>query len=155
MRHRAPAVALVAIAVALAACSSSGSGKSAAPREPATAAVPPARPAGTHSTDPFCAALSSYSDKYGQVTSGATDPQQLRAAMQDGASAIAQADQAAPDAIRPDVDVLNTAFQQLLAVLEATNFDITKVSLAQVEQFETTQFTSAGAHVDAYVREHC
>jgi hypothetical protein len=75
--------------------------------------------------------------------------------MQDASTAIGDADRTAPPEIKGDVDTLNQAFQQLLGILQATNFDLSKVSLAQVQQFQTPEFTTAGQNVDAYVRDHC
>lgn len=144
---------ILVVASVLTACSSGTKSGSAPPATTAAVAQTPAVTRGTD--DPFCIALNAYNQKYGQVNTGATDPDQLRAAMQAGAAAITDADRTAPAEIKGDVDVLDRAFQQLLSILEASNFDLTKVSLAQVQQFSTPEFTTAGQNVNAYVRDHC
>lgn len=146
------AAPVLAVAVLLTACSS---GKKSGSAAPATTAAPAPAVTTRGTNDPFCNSLNAYNEKYGRVNTGVAQPDQLRAAMQDAASAIGEADRTAPDEIRSDVDVLNRAFQQLLGILQATNFDLSKVSLAQVQQFQTPEFTTAGQNVDAYVRDHC
>ena len=151
VRLAAPVMA-VAVALVLTGCSSGKKSGSAAPGSTASPA-PSVTTRGTN--DPFCSALNAYNAKYSQVNAGLTQPDQLRGAMQDAATAIGQADSTAPAEIKSDVDTLNRAFQQLLGILQATNYDLSKVTLAQVQQFQTPEFTTAGQNVDAYIRDHC
>src|SRR5205085_537824 len=106
----------------LTACSSGKKSESGTAATTAAGAPSP-NATGRASSDPFCLSLNAYQDKYGRVNTGVADPQQLRVAMQDAGTAIADADKNAPASIKTDVDILNQAFQQLLAILQATNFD--------------------------------
>ena len=148
------AVSLFVLALALTACSSGHKSESGAPATTAAGAPAPTT-AGHGSNDPFCVSLNAYQDKYGRVNTGLADPQQLKAAMQDAGTAIADADKNAPTSIKNDVDILNKAFQQLLVVLQASNYDLSKVSLAQVQQFQTPEFTTASQRINAYIGENC
>jgi hypothetical protein len=146
------AVSVVAVALVLTACSS---GKKTGSAAPATTAVAGPTPTTRGTNDPFCNSLNAYNDKYSKVNSGLAQPDQLRAAMQDASTAIGDADRTAPSEIKADVDTLNQAFQQLLGILQATNYDLSKVTLAQLQQFQTPQFTQAGQNVNTYIRDHC
>jgi len=145
---------VLGLALALTACSSGKKSESGAPSTRATGSPSPSA-AGRGSTDPFCTSLTAYQDKYGGVNTGLSDPQQFKAAMQDAATAIGDADKNAPASIKSDVDVLNKAFQHLLTILQASNFDLSKVSLAQIQPFQTPEFLAASQNVNTYVREHC
>lgn len=144
----------VAGVLALTSCSSGTKSSSGAPTTGSFVTLPPTT-AGRASNDPFCNSLNTYTERFQRFEVGATDPQGLKTLMHDASSAIADAQSKAPDEIRSDVAVLSRGFQQFVTILEQANYDFSKLTLAQVQQLQTPEFTAAGQRVDTYLREHC
>lgn len=149
MRRLFPAA--VVAAVLLAACSGGGDDDSAAPST--TAVAPTTAP--SSSGNPFCDFVKNFSDRFGRVDLGLSDPARFRTVMQDASNAIRDAQGSAPAEIRADVGTLNTYFQRFMGVLQQANFDLTKVPPNSIEQLQSPEFTAAGTRVDTYVRENC
>ena len=142
----------MAFALVFAGCSSE---KKSSSGTTATTAAGAATTVAVRSGDPVCDSLRSYNDRFRRVNLGLSNPQELRAAMQEAGAAIADAQGRAPDAIKSDLAVLRGAFQQLVSTLEQADYDLSKLSLTQVQQLQTPEVTAAGRNVDTYLREHC
>ncbi len=152
-RSRLAALALAA-AVVLVGCSSKA--PSSAPATTRSFVTLPPTTAGSRaSDDPFCSSLSTYNERFQRMDLGANDPQKLKSAMQEASAAISDAQGKAPEEIRSDVAVLSRGFQQFVTILEQANYDFTKLTLAQVQQLQTPEFTAAGQRVDTYLHDHC
>lgn len=136
-------------------CSSGTKSSSNSPATTGSFVTLPPTTAGSASRDPFCNSLNTYNDRFKSADLGLTEPQKLRGVMQEASAAIADAEGKAPEAIRPDVAVLSRGFQQFVSILEQANYDLTKLTVAQVQQLQTPEFTAAGERVDTYLREHC
>ncbi|MFP5319070.1 MAG: hypothetical protein ACLGI2_12355 [Acidimicrobiia bacterium] len=149
---RRPLLAAVLAGVLLTACSGGDDGDDSA--APSTTEVP-APTTSPRTGDPFCDFVSDFSDRFGRVDLGLTDPARFRTVMTDAGNAIRDAQGTAPEAIRADVGTLNTYFQRFLNVLQQANFDLTKVPPASIEQLQAPEFTAAGNRLDAYARENC
>jgi hypothetical protein len=152
MRRSRLAALTIAFALVFGACSSEKKSSSDAT---ATTAAGAATSAPRGAGDPVCDSLRSYNERFGRVNLGLSNPEQLRAAMQDAGRAIADAQGRAPDAIKADLAVLTRAFQQLLASLEQADYDLSKLSLAQVQQLQTPEVTAASENVNTYLRDRC
>ena len=67
---------------------------------------------------------------------------------------------AAPSAIKPDVDTINQAAQQLLAVVKSNGFDvvamISKPEFAALSKtFSSSQYQAAQGHFQDYIDTNC
>src|SRR5205085_7077894 len=99
--------------------------------------------------------VKSYNERFGKVNLGLSDPAQLKATMLDAAASIQQAQTVAPSPIRSDVGLLSQSFQSLVDILQQANFDVTKVSLASIQQLQSSDFVAASQRLDAYTRQNC
>src|SRR5438105_2661318 len=107
MRRIAMAAICMTLVVAAGACSQ---GKKSWSGPTTTAARPATTVARAAGANPFCDFVGTFNDRFGRVNLGLTDPQQLKAVLQDATAAIAGAQAIAPPAIKADVVVLNDAF---------------------------------------------
>lgn len=151
----------LAVAV-LVACSSGGSKNGASDTTPPTTAAPAGpsstvRPVDTSFTGQnsaqFCALAKTYAANQASVAGGAAP--QLKAAAQDARTAITQAVTLAPAEIKPDVQVVATAFSSVVAELEKVNYDTTKLTPAAFAPLSTKEFQAAATRFTAYGRAVC
>src|SRR5947209_4916408 len=104
--------------MALAGCSKGTSTKST--QATTTFPVPTVTTLAIHNTnDPFCKFLASYNDRFGKVSPNLSDPQQLKATLQDAGAAIKDAANTAPPAVKADVATMSDGFQKFLAILQS------------------------------------
>ena len=144
-------LAAAVVAVALAACTG-GNGNDGGR---ATATTAPATTAPSGPGDTFCDFLGSFNDRFGRIDLGLTEPARFRAAMEEAATSIRDAQASAPDAIRADVATLNTYFQRFLSALQQANFDFTRLPPGSLQQLQAPEFAAASARLDAYARDNC
>lgn len=114
-----------------------------------------ARAGAAPGTDGFCDFVRGFTDRFGRIDLGLADPQRFRTVMEDAASAIAGAQNDAPEAIRADVATLNTYFQRFVESLRQVNYDLTRLRQGTVEQLQAPEFTAASARLDEYQRTRC
>ena len=158
------ALAACGVALVLLTGCSRGGGKDTA-SSPTTTAAPAAtgpsttvRPVDTSFTGQnsaqFCTLAKTYNDRFSNVNAAAT-PAQLRTVTQEGRTAINQAVTAAPAEIKPDVQVIATAFTALFTELEKVNFDVSKVSPAALGSLQAPEFQASTTRFQAYLRSVC
>jgi len=102
----------------------------------------------------FCDLARTYSERFSSVGSSPT-PAQLRTVTREGQTAIAQAVNAAPAEIKPDVQVLANTFGNLLSELEKVNFEITRLPPAALQGLQAPDFTQSTTRFQAYIRTVC
>ena len=101
----------------------------------------------------FCTLSKTYNDRFASVSSGS--PAQLRAAAQEGRTAITQAASTAPAEIRADVQVIANVFTALITELERVDFDIAKVSPASLAPLQAPDFQTSTIRFQAYLQSVC
>ena len=104
---------------------------------------------------PFCEFALTFNGRYAQISPSLADPQQLRAAFEQAAKAIDDAEQIAPAEVRPDVRVLATQFRDLVVILQQANYDFSKVPQASIQRLQSPEVQAAGQRLDAYVKQNC
>lgn len=109
----------------------------------------------TTNSNPYCQFLTTFNDQFGKINTGLTDPTQFKMVMQQAAASVQQAQATAPADIKADLKTIGDAFQQLLGVFAAANYDITKVSLNSLQQLSSPSLVGAANRVDAYTKSHC
>lgn len=111
----------------------------------------------TLSDDPYCQVLQRLNERYGRIDPGLADPPRFRAAMQDAIASAQEAQANAPPELKGDLATMTATMQQLLALFEQVNFDLTK--LPEQPQFEqlmsNPEFLAAGQRVQAYTQQNC
>ncbi len=143
---------------------SSGGGKDTASSTPTTAAPAATGPSTTvrpvdtsftgQNSAQFCTLAKTYNERFSNVNA-ASSPAQLRTAAQEGRTAINQAASAAPAEIKPDVQVIATAFTALFTELEKANFDVSKMSPAALSSLQAPEFQASTTRFQAYLRTVC
>ena len=152
-------VGAVVVAVALASAGCSGAGD-----DPGRADPPPAAPAPVPGTgapsfsgagsDPFCAQIRGFGDRFGQLLVS-REPDAARAFFTSAQEAVSSLAELAPAEIRADMTVLVGAFQRLLDDLRAADFDVARLPPAANATFEAPEVRTAGTRLDAYKRQVC
>ena len=102
----------------------------------------------------FCNLARTYNDRFTKIDARAT-PAQLRTAAREGQAAIAQAVNAAPAEIKPDVQVISTAFGSVLDELEKVNFDASKLTLTAFAKLQAPEFATSTQRFQAYAANVC
>jgi hypothetical protein len=67
----------------------------------------------------------------------------------------AQLKQAAPSAIKPDLDVIFQALDGVFAALASNNYDITKLDPSVLAPFDSANFKAAVTRIDQYAKTAC
>ncbi|HVM13166.1 MAG TPA: hypothetical protein VM287_02415, partial [Egibacteraceae bacterium] len=146
-------LAICGLAAALLSCSSGDDKKKEV--SPTTAGGPTTvRPVDTSFTGQnsaeFCALAKTYRDRSNNVRPGSS-PAELRAAAEDGRSAINDVLSAAPEEIKPDVEGVAAALGAVVTELEKVGFDTTKAPPAAFAPLQDPEFQTAAARFQAYV----
>lgn len=152
-RARFTAAVIAALCLLGASCSDGDDEPSATPTT-ASGAATTAR-AGRGGSDAFCTFVRDFTSRFGRVDISLSDPQRFRTTMEDAATAISNAQNDAPEAVRADVGTLNTYFQRFVASLRQVNFDLTRLRPAALEELQAPEFTSASNRLNEYAQQNC
>jgi hypothetical protein len=150
--RRLPALAAAAVlALGLGACGKSGEKSEATTTMPTTTTTTLAAGPGGQ----FCDLVRSYNSRIQELASSLADPESLRKVLQDAEPVIEQAETLAPPEVAGDVKLLAASSRQLLAALQAVNFDVTKLAPAEIEKVQTPEVRAAQGRLQAYTRDVC
>jgi hypothetical protein len=166
MRARTSVLMLALLTIAAAACGSSsnkGAGSSSSTTVgSANGSTITSSPSGPTTSTSFTGSSGSSFCDYGRRaqaafsgSAAARTPQQLRTLYANLGPILDHAHSLAPDAIRPDFDIYVTGYRQLVKVIAAANYDVTKVSRTAVQAVETPQVTAASQHIAQYFQQVC
>ena len=121
---------------------------------PTTTALPTNTSFTGQNSAQFCNLARTYNERFSKVSANPT-PAELRTVTREGQTAITQAVNAAPAEIKPDVQVIATAFNGLLAEMEKVNFDVTRLPPTAFTPLSSPEFTQATTRFNSYVRTVC
>ena len=102
----------------------------------------------------FCTLAKTYNERFAGVDANAT-PAQLRTVAQEGRTAIDQTVTAAPAEIKPDVQVVASAFGALFTELERVGFDVSRLSPSAFAALQTPEFQASTTRFQAYLPNVC
>ncbi len=152
--RRAPALfvsAALAATVLLSSCTGDDDEASSA-----TSTTTEAQPATTLADDPYCQTLQRFNQRYGQINPSMADPARFKTAMEDAVASAKEAEANAPQAIKADLATLNAGLQDLFALFQSANFDVTKLNVNDLDQLQASpQLEEASLRVEAYTRDNC
>jgi hypothetical protein len=98
--------------------------------------------------------LEASTDKFSDISD---DPADMKSVVELITAGIKKAEEVAPAEIKPAISTLSDGFQQLKALFEKNDYDLTKI--AADPEFETISndqtFTDASNAVDAYNEKEC
>lgn len=128
----------------------------------ASGAAVPAPVAATTSTinhvggDDFCRQVTDAIKSESSVaSSGGSTPDVIRQQYEAGKSTGQAALLVAPADIKPDLQLLVDASNQLGGALAKVNYDVTKLPASATATFSTPKVQAASTHVLVYVQQHC
>lgn len=148
----------LAAVLSLTACGGGSSDKkTAATTTPTTAAVtvpPTTIPHGNdQAATPFCKTITPYIQNSDNLIAAAGDPVKLKSLSTDASTAITQAKDSAPAAIKSDVTTVATTFSQVLAGLQKSNFVIGNTP--EISKLQDPGFQASFTKVSDYATAHC
>ena len=143
----APALCVVA-ALTLVACGGGGSDEAATTTVPATTTT--TLPGGE-----FCEIARSYYEKVLSLGSSLGDPQRLRDLLRETGPVIDRVEATAPPEIASDVRLAAATSRQLLAELEAVDFDYSRLPPGTVQRIQTPESQAAAIRLQTYTRDVC
>jgi ABC-type glycerol-3-phosphate transport system substrate-binding protein len=157
MRRLVMSIGLAAV-LGLTACGGgSGDKKAAATTVPPTTAVtapPTTIPHGNdQASTPFCKTITPYIQNSSNLIASASDPVKLKAVSTDASTAITQAKETAPAAIKSDVTTVATTFSQVLAGLQKSGFVIGNTP--EIVKLQDPAFQASFSKVSDYATAHC
>ncbi len=149
------------VAVGLTACGGgSGDKKAAVPTTVATTAPVTAPPTTIpHGDDqastPFCKTITPYIQNSNNLIDSINDPVKLKDVSTGASTAITQAKDTAPAAIKSDVTTVATTFSQVLAALQKANFVFANANPTDVAKLQDPAFQASLSKVSDYATAHC
>ena len=158
MRRLVVSLGLTAV-LGLTACGGGSSTKTAATTTPTTPPTTVPAPTTTipHGNDQagtaFCKLLTPYIQNSSNLIAAAGDPAKLKSLATDASTAITQAKDSAPAAIKADVNVVATTFSQVLAGLQKSNFVIGNTP--EIAKLQDPAFQASFQKVSDYATAHC
>jgi hypothetical protein len=144
----------------MAGCSGGDDGDAASPTTVAAAPGPTTTVLSTNTSftgqnsAQFCGLARTYNERFSKVSANPT-PAELRSLTREGQTAITQAVNAAPAEIKPDVQVISTAFNGLISELEKVNFEVARLPPTAFGSLSAPEFTQATTRFNSYVRTVC
>jgi ABC-type glycerol-3-phosphate transport system substrate-binding protein len=151
----------VAAALALTACGGGSSDKKAAATTvpPATTVVTSPPTTIPHGNDqaatPFCKTITPYIQNSDNLLASISDPVKLKAVSTDASTAITQAKDTAPAAIKSDVTTVANTLSQVLAALQKVNFVFANANPSDVAKLQDPAFQASLTKVSDYATAHC
>ena len=103
----------------------------------------------------FCEVIRSFTQKLLGVGPVLGDPERLATLLRETGPVIDQVEATAPADIAPDVRLLAATSRQLLAELEAVDFEYTRLQPGTVERIQTPESQAAAIRLQGYIRDVC
>jgi hypothetical protein len=160
MRRLVLSVGVTAL-LALTACGgssnkSSASGTTTVPTTVAVTAPPTTIPHGNdQASTQFCKTITPYIQNSSSLISSLNDPVKLKSLSTEAGTAITQARDSAPAAIKSDVTTVATTFTQVLAALQKANFVYANASPTDLAKLQDPAFQASLEKVSDYATAHC
>jgi hypothetical protein len=158
MRRLISIVGLAAALVLTACGGGSGDKKAAATTVPTTVALLPTTTV-PHGNDqaatPFCKTITPYIQNSDNLLASISDPVKLKAVSTNASTAITQAKDTAPPAIKSDVTTVATTLSQVLAALQKVNFVFANANPSDVAKLQDPAFQASLTKVSDYATAHC
>jgi hypothetical protein len=103
----------------------------------------------------FCEIARSYYDKVLSLGASLGDPQRLRDLLRETGPVIDRVEATAPPEIASDVRLAAATSRQLLAELEAVDFDYSRLPPGTVQRIQTPESQAAAIRLQTYTRDVC
>ena len=154
MMGRASATVVLAALLVLLGCSGDDDRDEVAPATTSSSGAGVGTEEPEEAANPFCAPSQAL-NSIGDVPPLESDPAALREQFTEARDAVAEAEAEAPEEIRADVAVLADGYDQFYEALEAADFDITHLDLADLMVLDSPEMQAASERLDAYRAEAC
>jgi len=123
--------------------------------KPTASSTPTTAPPPSVPPRPFCDVLEERLDGLRHMSLSLTDPQQLRALVEDAGQGFAQALPSAQSDVRPDMGVLAATIADYRSALDNAGYDVTKLAPDMVTKLQSPPVVKAMSRLDDWAKRAC